>query len=168
MYKNVYYSTSLAAEVTYRVSTLRSDVNEMHDRRRLLSGLGLSDETFLYFISIKTSRCFYDAELAWIQCVPLLIPRIMVQSAYWGLLYKMFRLNGLSVIIEKRGKRTILYNKRIIRLNGTFYTTDPRLSFVGGNFEQSFSPAWVVVDDVVVIVVAVVVVVVVVVVGEHS
>ena len=38
----------------------------------------------------------------------------------------MFRLNGLSPFnIEKMAKQTILYNKRIIRLNGTFYTTDP-------------------------------------------
>ena len=45
-----------------------------------------------------------------------------------GLLYKMFRLNGLSPFnIEKMAKQTILYNKRIIRLNRTFYTTDPWL-----------------------------------------
>ena len=29
--------------------------------------------------------------------------------------------------IQKRNKRTFLYNKRIIILKGTFYTTDPRI-----------------------------------------
>ena len=49
-----------------------------------------------------------------------------------GLLYKMFRLNGLSVYycIEKSPFIPFLYSKRIIRLNGTLYTTDPSFPYV--------------------------------------